>query len=461
MKIVVIGAGPAGVSAALCLAKEKKFEVTLIEADKFVGGMAKTFELWGQKVDLGPHRFFTFNKEIENFWLAAIANRLDVIRRTTRIFYNGKLFLYPLQFFDVLRNLGVIDSILCLLSLIKSKVFKQKDESHFAGWVSNRFGSRLYKKFFKTYSEKLWGISCEDLDSEFAVQRIKKLSLFQVLKDLIAPKKLNRHKSLIDTFYYPQGGTGVAYENMAKMFVENGGRLILESKVKSINVNNYSVQSVTLMTDEILQADQVISSMPIDAAIANMKSVPPNVLDSIKKLRFRNTILVYLEIEDSDLFIDQWIYIHSEKMKTGRVTNFRNWSPSICRDQKNTILSLEYWCYSDERIWSEEDGVLFEMAKADIQMSGLIGEKKIFRGKVVRINKCYPVYDRQFKGHMAAIRQYLSSIRGLQVIGRGGSFKYNNQDHSILMGIRAAQNILGSKYDLWSINNDYEYQEEK
>ena len=460
MKVAVIGAGPAGMTAAYQLSKNPNVEVELFEASSRVGGMSKTLDLWGQKVDIGPHRFFSNDSRVNKLWLEVIEKDYRMVNRLTRIYYKEKLFHYPLKAFNALRNLGILEAVKCVLSYFKEKVSPTPQQGDFESWVTNRFGKRLFEIFFKTYSEKLWGIKCSELDADFAAQRIKKLSLYEAVKNAFFKGK-NEHKTLVDQFAYPIGGTGLVYEKMKAKTIANGGIVHLSSPVKRVIKNNGIVNQIELESGEIKTYDHVISTMPLTLMVQRLADVPTEVIAATQQLKFRNTILVYLEVEGSDLFKDNWLYIHSSALQTGRITNFRNWVPEINGDSKNTILVLEYWCNTEDEFWTKKDAELKQLGKDEIRSTGLIKDRKILNAKTYRIPKCYPVYGSGYKKDLVKVEEYLSSVKGLSVIGRYGAFKYNNQDHSILMGLMAAENLLESKNnDLWSINTDYDnYQE--
>ena len=461
-KIAIIGAGPAGMTAAYQLSKVAGVEVHLYEAENQVGGMAKTISLWNQKVDIGPHRFFSSDLRVNKLWLEVAEGEYSMVDRLTRIYYGKKFYYYPLRALNALINLGIFEATICVLSYFVAKIFPKKDESNFENWVTNRFGKRLYQIFFKTYSEKLWGISCKDLDADFAAQRIKKLSLFEAIKNALLKGKGNKHKTLVDQFAYPLNGTGAIYEKMAKKFVASGGKLFLSVPIKKVIQNKENaVSGIETFDGKVETYDYVISSMPITKLIQNLELAPTEVKSCCNQLKFRNTIIVYLNIARENLFPDQWLYVHSNDLRTGRVTNFRNWVPSLYDNEKTSILCLEYWCYSNDQIWQESDSNLIELAINEIKKTNLIQNSQILAGHVFRIPKCYPVYSSGYKSNLTRVENYLSSINNLLVIGRYGAFKYNNQDHSILMGMLAAENIVENtkKNDLWKINSDYEYQE--
>jgi len=461
MKVAVIGAGPAGITAAYVLAKNG-ISVDLYEASGRVGGMAKTIDLWDQKVDIGPHRFFSNDNRVNELWLEVAGSDYEMVDRLTRIYYKGKFFYYPLKPFNALVNLGPFTAISCGLSYLKEKVFPTKLNGTFENWVTNRFGKQLFNIFFKTYSEKLWGISCQELDSDFAAQRIKKLSLFEAVKGAIIGNRGNKHKTLVDQFAYPVDGTGMIYDRMAQRIEEAGGKVHLNTPVESVATENHVAKSITLENGETIPYDHIISSMPITLLINRMTEAPLGVKEASNSLTFRDTLLVYLKVEAKDTFPDNWLYVHSPDLRMGRVTNFRNWVPSLHGDEKSTILVLEYWCYRDkDDFWKWTDEQLIELATKEIKATGLIGDAPVSAGHIYRIPRCYPVYNMGYKKRLEPVERYLKSVKRLSVIGRYGAFKYNNQDHSILMGLMAAEALVkGETADLWTINTDYDtYQE--
>lgn len=458
MKVGVIGAGPAGLTAAYELAKAG-VEVELFEAGAASGGMCRSFELWGQVVDLGPHRFFSSDARVNRLWLEVIERDYKMVDRFTRIFYGNRFFHYPLQPVNALANLGPWEATRCIASYLRQKAARDLHGSSFETWVVNRFGRRLFEIFFKTYSEKLWGISCQELDADFAAQRIKKLSLGEVAKNALGLGG-KRHQTLVDQFAYPLGGTGQVYDRMAD-YVGSLGELHLNRPVAQVLHDRKRVTGLRFSDGTTRNYDHVISTMPLTLMVKGLEGTPADVQAAAASLKFRNTILVYLRVNASNLFPDQWIYVHAPELLVGRVTNFRNWVPEICNDAPETILSLEYWANDDDSMWNEDDQQLIARATAEIQATGLIGDALVEAGHVVRVPRCYPVYSQGYKNHLAVVTQYLDQFQGLTPIGRYGSFKYNNQDHSILMGLLAAQNLIEQRQnDLWSINTDYDsYQE--
>ena len=458
-KVAVIGAGPAGITAAYQLAKAG-VSVDVFEASPAVGGLARTIELWGQKVDLGPHRFFSSDPRVNHLWLEVIGDDYDMIDRLTRIYYKRRFFYYPLKPFNALINLGLLEATRCMTSYGVQRFRRATEQTCFENWVVSRFGRRLFEIFFKTYSEKLWGIPCTELDSDFAAQRIKKLSLWEAVRNALCLGTKTRHKTLVDQFAYPHNGTGELYTRMAGQVRACGGTVECRRAVRRVLTSNARVIGLELETGEQCFFDEVISTMPLNLLVTRLPGVPANIRTAAEALRFRNTILVYLRVDAADLFPDNWLYVHSPDLRTGRITNFRNWVPQLYGREQSSILVLEYWCNDEDELWSQSEDELIALASGELRKTGLIKDARISGGYVHRIHRCYPVYNRGYKAVLEPVQRYLNSIAGMTVIGRYGAFKYNNQDHSILMGILAAENIAtGTAHDLWAINTDYEYQE--
>lgn len=458
-KIAIIGAGPAGMTAAYQLAKQLK-DIDVYEAGPSVGGMAKTIELWNQKVDIGPHRFFSNDTRVNELWLEVVGNDYEMVDRLTRIYYNKKFFHYPIKAMNALTNMGIFKAASCMFYYGLEKISPTKDTSTFEGWVTNRFGKKLYQIFFKTYTEKLWGIPCNVLDADFAAQRIKKFSLGEAIKNALFGNS-GKHKTLVDQFAYPHGGTGMVYERMSDFVKKQGGNVYLSTPVKKVLSKNGTAYAIELEDGTVREYDHIISSMPLSLMVSRLPEVPENIKQAANSLKFRNTIIVYLNVQAKNLFPDNWLYVHSNDLHMGRLTNFRNWVPELYGKEESTICALEYWCYDEDEIWTRDENTLISLAKDELRKTSLIGKAEITGGHVYKIPRCYPVYSTGYKSVLKPVEDYLSGIKNLHVIGRYGAFKYNNQDHSILMGKLAAENILeNKKHNLWEINTDYEdYQE--
>ncbi|MEX0314680.1 MAG: FAD-dependent oxidoreductase, partial [Allomuricauda sp.] len=424
----------------------------------------KSIEMWGQTVDLGPHRFFSKNNRVNRFFHELIKSEYTIVNRKTRIYYNLHFFDYPLRFFNVLANVSIIRIIKVVYFFCLQKIFPLRDTSTFENWIISRFGKELYYMFFKNYTEKLWGIPCSKIDSDWAAQRIKKLTLLQAIKHSIFKDKTQTHKTLVDQFMYPKGGTGNLYINAKKEIEQNNGTVHLNEGIKKVLLNETGTRTigVELNSGQRILADHVISTMPLTLLVKGLPNVPVKVENAVEQLYFRNTILVYLEINRDNLFDDNWLYIHSNDVLHGRITNFRNWCPTLNSNQKSTILCLEYWCFEDDDTWAYEDEKLVNIAFDEVKKIKLVtNEDECLNGKVIKIPRSYPVYETGYMDKVNLIKNYLVNIGNLDVIGRYGAFKYNNQDHSILMGLMVADKIMGEpNINLWDVNSDDEYQED-
>ena len=463
MRVAVIGAGPAGLTAAYQLAKSE-VSVDVYEASEHVGGLARSLDLWNQRVDLGPHRFFSKDLRVNRLWLEVVGKDYEMVDRLTRIYYRNEFYPYPLQPFDTLRKIGLREACHItgsyLLGQIKT-LFAQRNGDSLESWLVHRFGRRLYEVFFESYSRKLWGIPPDQIDSDFAAQRIKEFSLSQLLSAAIHRGNGHRHPTLITRFAYPSRGTGMVYEKMAHRMRELGGALHLGSPVTRVWGRKSGVCTVELSSGERRKVDHVVSTMPLTLLVRALPSVPLAVLEASAALKFRNTVFVYLRVAGENPFPDQWLYVNGDSLQTGRITNYRNWVPTLYGKEMDTVVSMEYWCFDEDPLWSWSDEQLISHAIAELAASGLVEKEAITAGHVIRARRSYPVYKKGYMEHLGVMRAYLDTVEGLSVIGRYGSFKYNNQDHSMLMGMMVAENLLdGAGHDLWSINTDYRvYQE--
>ena len=462
MNVAVIGAGPAGLTCALKLV-EAGIHVDVYESDSTVGGMTKSFELWGQQVDLGPHRFFSKDERINNFWLEQVGKEYIMVDRLTRIYYDRKFFLYPVKAMNALVNLGLFKAIACIMSYFKAKAFgKNKGkEKTFEEWVSNKFGYMLYSIFFKTYSERLWGIKCSELDADFARQRIKGLDMLEVIKSALFHSGGTKHKTLLEQFAYPKMGGGVPYDIIAEKIKKLGSNVYLNTAIKGIDVKDKKCLGIIDADGKTKAYDYVVSTAPFTEMLCSIEELGKDIHDLARSLVYRNTTLVYLEIENDDIFKDNWIYVHDTNVTFGRITNFRNWSPYMLNGKKSSILCLEYWSYDCDDLWNYDDEKMISLAKEEIVKTGLVKQSELKEGYVIKMHRSYPVYNTGYQDKMNILQKSADSISNLAFIGRNGSFKYNNQDHSILMGLLAAENIIaGDRHNnLWNVNTDYDYQE--
>jgi protoporphyrinogen oxidase len=441
-------------------------DVDVFEGAPYVGGLARSLDLWGQRVDLGPHRFFSTDARVNRLWLDVVGRDYAMVDRLTRIYYRRRFLHYPLKPLNTFRNMGLFETARCLASYLKEQVrpsFPETDDESFESWMVRRFGRRLFDLFFKSYSEKLWEIPCRELSADFAAQRIKKLSLVETVKSILLSKYGRRHTTLVDRFPYPLGGTGSVYEKMADRVREGGGHVHLQCPVRRILHDDFDVRAIELEGGSVKSFDHVVSTMPLTSLVRGLSHVPAEVRAAANALQFRNTVFVYLHVDSDCLFADQWLYIHDPDLKMGRVTNFRNWVPQLYGEARTTVLAAEHWCNDMDRIWTASDDHLIEQATHELRSAGLVHDEPIMAGHVVRARRCYPVYRRGYREHVQRLADYLRKFRGLTPIGRYGTFKYNNQDHSILMGILAAENLLENRaHDLWNVNTDHDtYQEDE
>ncbi|MGK5086070.1 FAD-dependent oxidoreductase [Bdellovibrionota bacterium FG-2] len=463
--VTIIGAGPAGLAAAYELCKAGHV-VSVFEASPYIGGLSRSFELWGQTVDMGPHRFFSSDKIVNDLWHEVIGADYSMVNRLTRIYYRDRFFYYPLQPMNAFFNLGPVKTFQCILSYLITKIGPSEPAKTFEDWVVSRFGRRLFEIFFQTYTEKVWGISCKEIDADWAAQRIKKLSLFEAIKAAFFKDKKQKHKTLVEQFAYPKGGTGTFYKKMADQITRLGGSVHLETPVKSVLTKNtpsgQQTCGIQLENGQEIFSDIVVSTMPITVMVQHLPGVPKAVTAAAEELYYRNTILAYIEVSGAQIFPDNWIYVHSPEVRHGRITNFRNWCPSLYAESQSTILCMEFWCFENDAIWSETAENLGQLAIKELNRISLMPEgSKALRTHILKVPRSYPVYQTGFMKPLETIQNYVDSIEGLYAIGRNGAFKYNNQDHSILMGLLVSREIItGDVQNLWHINTDSEYQEQ-
>jgi protoporphyrinogen oxidase len=464
MKIITLGAGPAGLTAAYLVSKEGENAI-VFEKEDTVGGISKTVDYKNFLFDIGGHRFFTKYEDVENLWYEILGDDFLTRPRMSRIYYNHKFFHYPLKPFNALFNLGIGTSLLTVLSFIRSKLFPYKKETNFEEWVSNRFGRKLFNIFFKTYTEKVWGIPCREIQADWAAQRIKSLSLSKLILNAFGFMRKGQVTTLIDQFQYPRKGPGQMW-NKAKDLIElNGGQVQMNTRVTQINRAGTSINSVLIESNgavEEIKGDHFISTLPLRELIRILSpSAPEEVQKAANELRYRDFFTVGLVIAKPQIFPDNWIYIHSEDVQVGRIQNFKNWSPEMVPDENLTTLGFEYFCFDTDDIWRKDDSELIVMAKEESNKLNFATPDQILDGVVIRSPKTYPIYDEGYKDRVDIIRAYLSTFDNLQTIGRNGLHRYNNQDHSMLSAIYAIKNIMGENHSVWDINTDDEYHEIK
>ncbi len=461
--VIIIGGGPAGLAAARELALASH-PATLLEADAVVGGLSRTVQHNGFRFDIGGHRFFTKIEEVHRTWEEMMGDDFLTRERLSRIFFRGQLMDYPLKIGSTLRVLGLKDSIMAMLSYFAAQI-RPLPEDSFEGWVTNRFGHRLYEHFFKTYTEKVWGMPCSEISADWAAQRIKSLSLWGAVRDALLKRGEAEATSLLRSFRYPRLGPGMLYERYADEAVEAGCDLRLEREVTGLHLDGGRVNHVTSdgeAGEEVHEAGQFISSMPIGELVAMISpAAPDEVMEAARNLRQRSFLTAALIVAEPDPFPDQWIYVHEPTVKLGRVQNYRNWSPEMVPDADRCCIGVEYFAWDTDAIWSSPDEEIVELATREMGQLGLIDPTLVVDGAVVRMRDAYPVYDPGYARRVNVVREWLATIPNLQTIGRAGQHRYNNMDHSVLTGMYAARNVLGEDIDVWGVNVEEQYLERK
>ena len=463
-KLVIIGAGPAGLTAAWENVRHGGSAVVL-ERDSVVGGIARTAQHNGYRFDIGGHRFFSKVREVNELWHEVLEKEFIRVPRQSRILYRGKFFDYPLKPFQAFFGLGPIESFRCGLSFLNAQLFPRKPEEDFEAWVSNRFGKRLFSIFFKTYTEKVWGVPSTEIKAEWAAQRIRGLSLWKAI--FTAFKKDPTIKTLIDAFDYPRLGPGQMWETFQRNVEAAGSRVLLGRPVSRIAwEEGRGVTAVEATHDgrtESHSGDAYLSTMAMKELVAALDPKPPAaVLAAGERLRYRDFICVALMFQGKDFFTDNWVYIHSPEVNVGRIQNFNNWSADMVPVDGVTCLGLEYFCFESDALWKMSDPELLAMARQEIYRTGLVPEgTPIVDGAVVRMAKTYPMYDPGYREAVDEIRLFLErKLPNLQLVGRNGMHKYNNQDHAMVTAMYAVRNLYGQKNDLWAVNVDEDYHEE-
>ena len=464
LRPVIIGGGPAGISAAHAIV-ERQLPCLLLEKDQQMGGLCKTVEYKGFRCDIGGHRFFTKNKEIQALWENTLGNEFLVRQRLSRIYYRGKFFYYPLRVGNALSGLGPAESSKIILSYLKAQAFPVRPEVSFADWVSNRFGKVLFNIFFKTYTEKVWGISCTTLSADWAAQRIRNLSLGRALINALGLRNSGKVASLIDSFHYPRLGPGQMYEDMCRRLSRTGGEIRSGQEVVEVRHTQDKVTGVLTRnggSDQLTPCSHCFSSMPISELVIRMSPQPPEaVLEAARSLRYRSIITVNLLFKTKTTLPDNWIYLHSPEVTAGRLQLYANWSPAMVPATGTSSAGFEYFCFEGDALWNLADADLINTARHDLSHLKFYNQEDWLDGFVVRYAKAYPMYEDGYEKHLGLIKGWLAQFANLYCIGRYGQFRYNNMDHSMLTGMLAARAMLGENVDPWSVNAEGEYIEEK
>jgi protoporphyrinogen oxidase len=462
--VVIIGAGPAGLTAAYQLVKAGR-RSTVLEADSVVGGISRTVERDGWRFDIGGHRFFTKVRPVEQLWHEILPDEEFMVRpRMSRILYRGKFYDYPLKASNALRNLGVVEALRCLLSYVWARLHPPANQDMYEGWLAARFGWRLYRHFFKTYTERVWGHPPSEMPADWAAQRVKNLSLSSAIINALLPKRNQKDiTSLIEEFEYPKLGPGMMWERCREHVEAAGTKVVLDTAVSRIRVADGRAVSVVASSDGAqteYSASAVISSMPLSALIAAIDPPPAAaVLRAASDLSYRDFLTVALVVPADAGFPDNWIYIHDPEVQVGRIQNFGSWSPHMVKEGR-TCLGLEYFVFEGDEMWAKPDEALVDQAKIELGRLGLVDPGRVESGYVVRMPKAYPYYDVDYKDNVEVIRDWLRSHAGnVLPVGRNGMHRYNNQDHSMYTAMLTIENLLGADHDVWSVNVEEEYHE--
>lgn len=463
----VIGAGPAGLGAALELVNHGVTDIIIVDRNRLCGGLSRTEPYDGVRFDLGPHRFFTKSREINKIWHDTLGPDFKPVHRLTRIHYKNKFFNYPIKAFEALFKLGPLEGLQALLSYVFAQLGERGDPINYEEWITHKFGRKLYETFFKIYTEKVWGIPCNQIGAEWAAQRIKGLDIIQVIKKSIFASSSNQVKTLVEQFDYPVLGAGQMYEVMCENVVAKGAEIMLNSRVFSFNREGEYIKSIDVIDsygEQItITSRQFFNSIPLTNFFRMLN--PPEskqINEAVDALYYREHITVNVLARGDNLFPDQWIYIHSPDVQMARVTNYNNFSKVMVGRKNTTALSAEYFVFQAEDLWKESDDCLISLAIDELTYLGLIEKRMVEQAWVVRETESYPTYYIGFQEPYKLLKNRLDVFINHYQIGRGGMYKYNNQDHSIMSGILAARNYLrlpGSPYRLWDINIDAEYYE--
>jgi protoporphyrinogen oxidase len=453
---LIIGAGPAGLTAAHRLAMQG-IEPVLLEARDKVGGIACTEDYKGFLFDMGGHRFYSSHKSINALWNHVLGEGFLSRQRLSRIYYNRKFFAYPLKPFDAMAGIGPLNGLRVMASYLWRHLFPHRVEKTFEQWMTNRFGKRLFTLFFKSYTEKVWGVSCSELSAELAEQRVQNLSLGVAIKRMFRNHG-NAVRSLVDQFHYPVRGPGMLWNAVKNAIEDAGGTVRLNHKVSALERDGNRIKGLVVSSrghEHFLPSAHLISSMPITTVVRKLSPPPPaEVIEAAGHLKFRDYLTICLIVDREHLFPDQWIYIHDPDVRMARIQNYKNWSPQMVPDRSRTGLGLEYYCQAGDDLWEMPDDALVDLGKSELERIGLVDPNDVIDGKVYRVPNAYPVYDETYRRHLDVVKTYIDTLKNLQTIGRGGLFRYNNMDHSMLTAFCAVDNLIRDRrQNIWNLDS--------
>ena len=454
-KALIIGAGPAGLTAGIELLKTGNFEATVLERDNVIGGLARTTEYRGCRYDIGPHHFITSSEKIEKWWKDLMTGDFLEHKRFTRIYYNNHFFNYPLEPLNVLEGLSLWECLRCMVSYIRYRLFPIKKVRSFQDWVTNKFGYHLFSIFFKTYTEKVWGIECSQISSDWAAQRISGFSLSKAIFFAFFGRfyKKNKPRTIRDDFYYPSKGAGTLWEKAATSLQSfEGGQVHLNQDVVSLEHDGKKIIAVHaqdkrstsgVQTLVRYDADYFFSTMPLRTLIKSLDPLPAEaIINAANSLQYRGLITVNLIVNKTAICPDHWLYVHEKKVKMGRIGNMNNFSMGMVDHPNHTALSLEYFAFVGEAFWLKTEQELVEIAKLELEKIGLLKADEVLDGMVMKTAEAYPLYDEHYKEHLSTVLNYLGTFSNLELMGRNGLHRYNNMDIAMLSAISAVDNVL-------------------
>ncbi len=468
--IVVLGAGPAGLSAAFGLRETGK-RVIVVEKNPRVGGLSRTLRFGEFLTDIGPHRFFSKNRRINAFVKGLMGEQWLTVNRLTRFYVKGKLFLYPVEWKNALCNLGVLGSTRILTDYLVERVkgvlgrsAATAGERNFEEEAVARFGRALAEMNMLNYTEKVWGMPCKELSADWLTQRVRGLSLLELVKKAFSRNRTTP-KTLVDRFHYPVGGAGSLYERMREK-MEEGGNVEFIFNATPVCVEHKEGRVVRVVIEgtgncvEVKEPAAVISSIPVTELIEILKpSPPPTTIDHATKLKFRSHVSLFMTIAKESLFPDQWLYFPDKSVPFGRITEPRNFSHHMSPAGKTSLL-VEFFCWFGDDIWHADEEYLMERSIPILEGMGMLGKDEVIESFVHRERYAYPVYDLPYRKNLEPVCGYLSSLQNLFLVGRAGCFRYNNQDHAMEMGFRAAEAIIGRREETGMVGDEDEYFED-
>jgi len=457
--IVVMGAGPAGLTAAWQLINAGHNVIVWDVDPSYVGGISRTVQAEGYRIDVGGHRFFSKSTDVNAFWRKILPDEFVEVERLSRIYFQGKFLNYPFEPTGAFRSLGVMETMKIRASALKARMNPIKPETTYTHWVINRFGQRLFDTFFKPYTEKVWGVSCDEISADWAALQLDDLSLVGAFEDY---KGSSAKKTPPGRFQYPRLGPGQMWETVANKIIERGGPIFLDRKVQTIHWDETGVTHVTgtNAAGDFFQQEgsHFLSSIPLPELMLSLDPPPPkDVAEAVRGLRYRDCITVCLIVNRETVFPDTWIYVQDPSVKVTRVQNYKNWSAAMVPDPQLTSLGMEYFCFESDNLWNATDFDLAQLAIREVAQIGLVEASEIKDAFVVRTPKACPVYDHHYKERLKVIKEWVSLFANLQPLGRNGMHHYNNQDHSMMTAMLAVKNIQGANFDCWKVNNEAEY----